>query len=195
MGTLFRDRWLMLIAVAVLAVIGMSVAVVQLSAAAFSDTTENPGNNWATGVVELTDSLNGTAMFDVTGLVPGEETVNCLVVSYSGVAADVRLYGSTLVDPDGLATDLLLTVDSIDGDHTGDCATFVATQTHFEQPGNSLSAFAAAYTDFDTAAGTGTWSPPATASRTYRFAVVLDATSTRSGSSAEYTFVWEAQNS
>jgi hypothetical protein len=88
----------------------LSAAVVwQSTSAAFSATTENPGNSWRTGTVVLSDSDTGAALFNSTDdgvLRPGSTRARCIRVDYTGdLPSDIRLYvttpssGSASLDP------------------------------------------------------------------------------------------------
>ncbi len=68
--------------------------IMTVSRAAFVDTTENPGNTWTAGALELTDNKNGTALFTVADMAPGHTGDNCIEVTKSGVDADIVLSGT-----------------------------------------------------------------------------------------------------
>ncbi len=69
--------------------------VVTGSRAAFTDTTDNTGNNWATGTVSLSDDDTTLAMFNASGLKADDVIENCLVVTYDGsLDSDVTLYAA-----------------------------------------------------------------------------------------------------
>jgi len=77
------------------------VFVWQSTSAAFTATTDNPGNSWRAGTVVLTDSAGGTALFDSTAdgaLHPGSTRSRCIRVDYTGdLTADIRLSVTTPV--------------------------------------------------------------------------------------------------
>jgi len=78
-----------------LAVLASGWFVYQASNAAFTATTSNPGNNWTAGNVQLSDSQNGTALFNVTNVLPALSNAasKCIKVTYNGnVAAKVKMY-------------------------------------------------------------------------------------------------------
>ena len=52
--------------------------------AAFVDTTDNTGNLFGAGFVELTDDDAGVALFNVDAMSPGQIEVGCIEVSYEG---------------------------------------------------------------------------------------------------------------
>lgn len=72
------------IAGAAAGVVLVSGIVLQVSSAAFTDTTENAGNSWEAGTVVLSDSRSGTAMFTAENMVPGDGDTQCIDVTYSG---------------------------------------------------------------------------------------------------------------
>ena len=170
--------------VAVAAVTALALVFFMISSvtgAAWTDTTRNDGNSWATGSVSLTDSLNNAAaMFSVTGMVPGDEVDNSITVTNeSSVPLDVRLYGENLANTDLLAQHLNLKVGTTEG------GAEVYTGT--------LAGFAAAHTDF--ASGTAVIDMAAAGTRTYYFWVQLDPATPDSfqSASAGIDFIWEGQ--
>src|SRR5436305_11252390 len=79
----------------------LSVAVVwQSSRSAFTDTTTNPGNSFTSASVTVTNDKNGTALFNLSGLKPGDSGDNCIVVTYSGTYTNstVNFYVDNLTD-------------------------------------------------------------------------------------------------
>jgi hypothetical protein len=98
-----------------LALLVAAFLTVQLSLAAFTDVATNVDNTFAAGEVEISESNAGTAMFDVTGIVPGwSETRQVTVTNGSSVDTEVALYLSDLADA-GLAPYLTVSVTR-DGD-------------------------------------------------------------------------------
>ncbi|WP_433046181.1 hypothetical protein [Dactylosporangium sp. CS-033363] len=80
------------------AISASSITVYQASSAAFSTTTANPGNTFTTGALALTDNDTNTAMFNVSGLVPGNSGSSCITVTWAGTvtpSAPVQLYVAT----------------------------------------------------------------------------------------------------
>ncbi len=67
--------------------------IMTVSRAAFTATTDNSGNAWNTGVLNLDDDDEGFALFDESGIAPGDSGSNCIEVIHSGVDADVVLSG------------------------------------------------------------------------------------------------------
>lgn len=151
-----------------------------VTSAAWTDTTRNDGNSWATGSVSLTDNDLGVAMFSVTGMVPGQIEENSITVTNeSTVALDVRLYGANLVNVDLLAPYLNLKV----GTTLGGGEVYTGT----------LDAFATAHTSFAT--GTPVIDMAASGTQIYYFWVELDAATPTEfqTKTAGIDFVWEGQ--
>ena len=98
----------------------MSLAVIALAAvavgfavySAFSSTTTNPGNSFATGSVSLTGNNTGSAFYDVSAAKPGDSsTPKCMKVTYTGsLASTVKLYRSAFTGGTGLDQYVTLTI-------------------------------------------------------------------------------------
>ena len=177
------------LAAAVLLTAGL---IVTASIAAFSDTTDNPGNAWSTGTVILKDDDGGsTALFTVTNMAPLDVVTSCIVVTYEGtlLPADVVLYGVS--GGSGLDAYLDLIVEEGTGGIFDNCSGFSATSTVYT--GGTLADFAVAHTNFGN--GAGTWTPSANPeSVTFKFTVTLQDNNAAQSLDATATFTWEAQN-
>jgi predicted ribosomally synthesized peptide with SipW-like signal peptide len=171
--------------------------VVTGSRAAFTDTTDNTGNAFAAGTVDLVDDDSDSAMFDVAGMAPGDSVTDCIVVTYEGTVLDpaaVKLYSGGYTDSGDFANYLNLTIEEGTGGAFGNCSGF-----NFEneiEPGGTLAAFGTAHTDYLT--GVGVWDPTGTPeSKTYRFTVELDAATPNAEQGESVTalaFTWEVQS-
>jgi hypothetical protein len=176
-------------------VIVSAALVWQASYSAFSATTTNPTNNWATGTVVLTDDDSSTAMFNATVLKPGSTGVKCINVTYSGtLAANVKLYGTGKTATNSLDTYLNLTVEQGTGGNFASCAGFVVDAGAPNTYTGTLAGFATAYTNFGT--GFGTFSPAGAAAKVYRITYTVNAATpdTSQGSTASMGLTWESQN-
>jgi len=91
--------------------------IMTVSRAAFTATTENTGNTWGAGVLELTDDDSGFALFEVDDIAPGDSGSNCIAVIHSGVDADV-LMSAIASGGTGLQSRLDVSVTRFAG---GDC--------------------------------------------------------------------------
>jgi predicted ribosomally synthesized peptide with SipW-like signal peptide len=115
----------LLITAVVLGLVGIVAGLGTWSA--FSDTTENGGNSFQSGSVTIEDDDDGSAMFSLTGMKPGDPTVTrCIDVTYTGsLNAGVRMYGTT--GGTGLAQYLNVTVTRGEKDSAfSGCGDFVA---------------------------------------------------------------------
>jgi len=193
-GSLVRGAGTLLARLAAVAagLLVMSLLVVTGSRAAFNASTSNDTNTFAAGTVVLSDDDDGSVMFDLTGMKPGDNATRCVNVSYTGsLAADVRMYGA--VGGTGLATYLDTVVDIGTGAAGGvamDCTGFTASSNLHN---STLEAFGTAHTDFGNGAGgfAGVTGP---VTRSYRVNVTLQDDNAAQGKTATATFTWEAQN-
>ena len=173
-----RSTRLAALAALPLAVVISGVVVGTSSYAAFSDTTENAGNSWATGKVAISDDDEGQALFEVAGLLPGDTGSNCLTVTAD--TTDLEALGSSLV------------VGVERGDVDATCERFIAEGEPLFA--GSLADLAASTSFAD---GVGDWSVPAgTTDSLWRVTYHLadGATNAVQEAEAATTFVWEAQN-
>jgi len=174
----------------------VSMFVLRVSSAAFSASTQNTGNSWSTGSITLTDDDGGgvnQAMFNVTGMVPGQTATKCIVVTYSGSVnpTAVKLYSSGIND-NGLAPHLDLTVEEGDGGSYSSCTGFSATSTIVNV--KTLTAFNTDHNGFGN--GAGSWDPSGGGqSKTYKFSVTLgnDTPASAQNTDASAAFKWEIQ--
>lgn len=173
----------------------VSGVVLQVSSAAFSDTTGNTGNSWAAGTVDLSDSKDGTAMFTAVDMVPGDGDAQCIDVTYTGsvTPSGAIAFAASVADSDdgvgnGLSDDLDVTV--VMGPLGTDC-TSAATGATIHQ--GTLAALGAVAVPV----GTG-WTPDAETaadmSRPFWFTVELgeDTANDAQGDGATATFTWSA---
>lgn len=176
-------------AAAPLALIASSAFVWHASNSAFKAETSDGTNSWSSGTVALTDDgAPASAMFDVSGLRPGDTGTKCIAVTYEGtLAAAVKLYGTAT---GGLAQYLDLTVELGTGGGSGGCGSFAYESTVYT---GTLQHFGATAEDY--ASGVGDWTilnPPQT--KTYKFTYSVRNNNDAQGISADATFTWEAQN-
>jgi len=190
-------------------VIGLVVSVGvmwQSSRAAFTATTDNPGNNWEAGKVTL-DGAPGTAMFtSASKLEPDDPQSQCIDVTYQGNlgTGGVQLYTADKAETDGASNgavlDTQLMMEIRIGDSNDTCATQgTATWTELTTAGTGDSIDTlAGYAGWGDALVTG-WTPTAAGqSRAFLFthelptSVNVDQTQ---GDSVTLSFVWETKNS
>jgi hypothetical protein len=181
---------------AAVAVSGLVVA--QASYSAYSATTVNPTNNWATGTVALSDDDTNTAAFNAANLKPGATGTKCIVVTSTGsLASTVKLYATTPTSTKDLAANINLTVTQGSGGSFGSCTGYTPLATGANLYTGTLAAFGSSYTGYNT--GLGSWAPTGTGneSRTYQisYTVAGNAPDTTQGGTASLGLTFEAQNS
>ena len=193
----------------VVATVLIAVLTLAGTRAAFSGTTANTGNSFASADIILYDDDSGTIMFDVAGLLPGDQVDHCVEVSYEGpngrVTNGVNFYiPATWTDSATLANDLLITVEDgsvgafspvgtvTDPTTYPHCSGFISsTIVIADEP---LSTFATGY-----ATGYGSWTPTVLGvgnpvDRSFRITVELASASTaKSESVTAVPFTWEVQ--
>ncbi len=184
----FLPGFVRLLAVAA-AILVLSVLVVSRSQAAFSGTTDNTSNSFSTGSVTLTDDDASSAMFTTTGMSPGNPSVKCISVTYSGslTPAAIRLYGTS---SGALAPYLNTTIEVGTGGTFASCTGFSATSTLFS---GTLASFTSTHTNWSSGLASFTAASNPT-SRTFRFTVDVQNNPSAQSASAAATFTWEAQN-
>ena len=192
-----------LVTAAVLGTLLSVSAVWMNSYAAFSGTTQNPGNAWTAGSVTLTnDAPAATAMFNATGLTPGATGQKCIVVTYNGnVAAAVKVYATGYAQTNGLGGHLGVTIEqgtgsSFTGSGPASCTGFtVEGAAIFSGTADAFGNVTTGKTNYAT--GVGTFAPTAGGqAKTYRITYTLNASTPDSaqGGKVDLGFVWEAQN-
>jgi hypothetical protein len=166
----------------------------------FTATTQNSGNEIASGTVELTDNDSGSALYNVTGARPGDATTKCIKTTYAGsIAAIVELYSPGSPGPLAQYIDLTITQGTQESATFPGCTGFTADATgviysgtlqSFEQTHGGYSTGIATVPAGQTAWGAGT-------SLVFRFQVTLQAAApdaSQGWSSGVHSFVWEARN-
>ena len=176
-------------------VVGVLVTVAGLGVfAAFTATTENPGNQIQSGTVAISDNDSGVALYNVTNAKPGDATSKCIRVSYTGsLASSVKLYVSS-----GITNGTLYNLSVERGSGTTNfstCAGFTASSTPHDA---ALGTFPTTYAaGVDGKAGGAAWNNGDTVD--YRFTITQNDDSTpnahtSAASSGSHTFTWEARN-
>ncbi len=202
--TMSRSRKILLSLIAV-GVVATAAGVG--SYAAFSSSTSNGGNSFASGTVTITDDDASGAMLTLSNAKPNDSSTGCINVTYSGsLAANVHLYASTT---GSLAQYLNLTVTRGTGSTfsaSPACNGFSADSANYFGNGagviysGTLSAYPTTF-----AAGivdpTNCGSPPCSAqtwsdtdNHVYKFVVTLADDNSAQGLSSTATFTWEARN-
>jgi hypothetical protein len=174
------------------ALLASSAVVYQASNAAFTASTSNGANNWASGTVALTDDDTGSVLVNLTNLKPGDTATKCLNVNYTGsLAAAVKLYTTSYSDT-GLAQYLTFSIDEGTGATGGaalSCTGFTGgTSLH----SGTLDGFATTSTAYGS--GVSSWAPSGSATKSYRFSWTLQDNNSAQGKNSSATFTWEARN-
>lgn len=172
-------------------VLASGAMVWQASYAAFTATTENANNSWATGTVVLTDNDSGAVLFNVSGLDNDDTATKCITVTYSGtLAANVRLYATGVDGADTLASYIDLVVEEGSGATDAACTGFVAAN-----PAVSFSAKLSTMPMSWAAPGALNWPASQNTSKSYRITYnITDGDENAQGKTADASFVWEARS-
>ncbi len=190
-------RWRMpaLISGVLCAVLVAASLVIVRTNAAFTAATNNSTNAWTSGTVVIGDDDSGSALFSVSGLLPGDTGTRCIRVLYTGsIAANVRLY---LQGTSGtLAQYLQVTVTEgagagNTGSYAGGCTGFSGTV----RLNDTLSNIASTASGYST--GAGTFAPTGSGQfQVYSISYTLPANTPNvaQATSASTTFVWEARS-
>ena len=180
--------------VAVGGVLAAALSAVVFSA--FSSTTTVRDNRFEAGSIKLSDSSQGSALFNASGLEPGDVQTRCLKVSYSStgsLTSKVRLYGATT----GAGLDKYLHLTIARGSFSGaqpsgnDCTGFVPDSAAILYDG-PMSAFPTAY-DSGKADPDDAWADGESA--VYKVTVALDDDDRAQGLDATQELTWEARTS
>ena len=188
-----------LVTLLVLGVVGTLAGVGTFSA--FSSTTDNTGNTFAAGTVYIADNDAGSAMYNVTNQKPGDQTVKCIRLTYTGsLAATVKLYTGSTINAVGDYIDFSIEKGSMPvGTTFPNCTGFSSESTIYNGElddfatannsyANGLSAFPGVQTQ---------WNQNDTL--VYRFTLTLQDNNSANGGAAAlatgaHTFTWEARN-
>lgn len=172
------------------ALLMLTVLTVTRSEAAFSATTSNTANSFATASLVLTDDDSGSAAFSATDMTPGNAVVECLTVTYSGtlVPVPIRLYGTTTGSAD---TYLDTTIEVGTGGSFGSCGGFSPTSTIYT---GTLANFSATHTDYGSGVAVFTAAANPTV-RTVRMTVEVQDTNAAQGLTSTADFIFETQSS
>ncbi|MDQ8046176.1 MAG: hypothetical protein AAGC46_07370 [Solirubrobacteraceae bacterium] len=174
-------------------VVGATSAVAGLGVfAAFTATTDNPGNSIASGTVTISDNDASTALYALTNQGPGASTQRCIEVKYTGsLPSTVKLYRTgTLAN----GTAFNLTVERGSGASTfGSCTGFVSAGTLYT---GTLGGLGTSYAGGVDAKGSS-WAQNDIVDYRFTISVVDDPTPNAHAAvvtSGAHGFTWEAQN-
>jgi hypothetical protein len=185
-------------------VIAMTVGVIGMLGgtgvlSAFSSTTSNDGNVFATGTVTISDNDAGSAMYNVSNKKPNDTVQTCIKLTYTGsLAADVHLYTTSSIG--ALGQYLNLTIDK--GTFSGAPAFPSCTGFTADAGGPIYSGTLANFASTKTGFATGVPAYPGSQTQwnqndtlVYRFTLTVQDNSAAAGTTTgTHSFVWEAQN-
>lgn len=183
------------IGAALAAVTLVSFAILQVSSAAFSDTTTPGDETWSAAEVQLSDDNWGEATFASSDMVPADTDQACIDVTYDGtVASNVKLHGSTTTSTTDLGEYLNVTIEEVTVTDD-DCAGAAVDGELFNGDlAVNTGSFAVAHPDW-TDGLDSTFAPDGAGQvQTYRFTVTLADDNNAQGLDTTATFTWEAQN-
>ncbi|MFV0526866.1 MAG: TasA family protein [Acidimicrobiales bacterium] len=172
-----------------------AVMVVGSSDAAFTANTSNQSNTYSAATVSLVDDDSGSALMQLSNLVPGDSATKCITVNYTGSTFDltpVKLYAALASEVDGFASHVDMTISVGTGGSYSDCTGFTETSQLYS---GTLSNLAATNSSFATGI-TGYTPASGSTSRTYKFVATLgsDTPDTAQGDSVTANFTWEVQS-
>jgi hypothetical protein len=163
--------------------------------AAISDTTDNPGNQFNAGAIDLVDNDAGSYMYQVNNVQPGDSISQCIRVSYTGTLdSTVGLFMSTPIDALGPYVDMTVDAGTQASSSFPSCTGFTSSRNLYT---GTLSAFQTTHPD--AAHGLG-YSPNDPAPWTdgdsvvYRVTLTLQNTARNPGEdfSGTHTYSWQA---
>jgi hypothetical protein len=166
----------------------------------FTATSQNAGNEITSGTVEFTDNDSGSALYNATGVRPGETIARCIKTTYTGsLPVAVRLYSPSTPGPLAQYIDLTITQGTQASSTFPSCTGFTPDATGVIFTG-TLQSFEQTRTGYasglaTTPVGKAGWSTGE--ALVYRVQATLQATapdSSQGWSSGVHSFVWEARN-
>lgn len=167
---------------------------------AFSSTTSNAGNDFASGTVTIADNDSNAALYNVTNRKPGDSVTSCIKLTFTGsLASDVRLYTTSSIGTLGPYIDLVITPGTQASSTFPSCTGFTPDAGGAIYTG-TLSNFAATRNSYangvvDYPGATSSWVQNDAV--VYRFVATLQSSAPGSAqglSTGSHEFVWEAQN-
>ena len=184
----------LLLTVVVLALVASAVGYGTYSA--FTATTTNSGNSFATGTVIISQHAGSTTLYSGTDKKPGDSAVACVRVTYTGsITAAVKLYTSSGIT-NGSVFNLKIERGSglSSPDNTMNCTGFTASSTAYD---SALGSFGTSYGTGVTGKASGNWATNDSVDYRFTISVNDDATAnahTSATSTGSHSFTWEAQS-
>lgn len=164
--------------------------------AAISDTTDNPGNQFNAGAIDLVDNDGGSYMYQVNNVQPGDSESRCIKVTYTGTLdSTVKVFMDTPIDGLGPYVDMTIDAGTQTSSSFPDCTGFVAAGNVYT---GTLADFQTQHPD---AANGAAYSPNGLAPWTdgdsvvYRVTLTLQNTARQPGEdfSGTHAYTWQAE--
>lgn len=157
---------------------------------AFSASTQNPSSSFSLGTVTVADNDTGTALDDLTDVIPEEPSERCIKVTYTGsLGATLKMYRGSLSGT--LGPYVTLDINKGTGDDPA-CGDFSAGSTIYN---GTLSAFPASYGSglaLTNGLDNPTWST--NNARTYRVRVeIVDDPAAAARNTGTHSFTWQTE--
>jgi hypothetical protein len=188
------------VALSALAVGALGSLVVLSAYGLFTATTQNSGNEITSGTVQFADNDAGSALYNVTGVRPGDITTRCIKVTYTGsLPVLVRFYSPGSPGPLAQYIDLTVTQGTQASPAFPGCTGFAPDVTGVVFSG-TLQSFEQTRNTYATGIVTAppaksTWS--VSDSIVYRVQATLQASApdtSQGWSSGVHSFVWEGRS-
>jgi hypothetical protein len=185
-----------------LAAATLAAGLIAGTRSAFTGTTANAGNSFAAGTVLVSDDDNGSTLFSMSGMKPGDSQTACIDVTYSGsLGAQLRMYAAT-TGALGAYLDLLVTRGSFaTPPGSGSCTGFSADATSYAGAGAGVvsSGTLAAFPSTWATGGRDPWSSDPEIWTTgehhaYRFQFTLQDNNAAQGLTATSAITWETRD-
>lgn len=207
-GSTHRRRSLVALSAALVAGLVLSGALIwRGTSAVWTASTRNDTNSFTAGNLDLADNDSDSAMFNLSGLLPGQTGSACIQVTYSGsgTGVPVKLYAENLDDHTGsLSSYLDLKVETItytpNVSDPLNCSagavsgpTTVYDSTTPSASAATIAHFASTYTGYGS--GLAVWTASPSTSKGFRFTYTLKSTTpdTQQNKQTTLDFVWETQ--
>lgn len=191
-----RRRRKILLTLLLLGCVGSVAGVGMWSA--FTATTTNTGNSYASGTVIISQHAGATTLYDGSDKGPGSNgtTVACVRVTYTGtLPATVKLYSSAVTNGTAFNLEVERGSGLTSPDNTMNCTGFTSSSVAFN---GTLDTFPTTYAaGIDGKASGAAWSQNDSVDYRFTISVVDDTTPndrTSALSTGTHSFTWEARN-
>jgi hypothetical protein len=177
-------------------IVGITGSIAALGVfSAYSATTTNDNNSYASGSVSIADNDAGSFLYQATNQAPSQQTQSCIHVTYTGsLASSVKLYLASAV-ANGAAFNLTVERGTEAAPSFPSCTGFTPTSTAYS---GTLGLFPTTYAaGVDGKAAGAPWATNDSVDYRFTISVVDDPTANAHASAlatGAHTYVWEARN-